>query len=435
MFIGRDAEFEYLDRYYREEGSQILVMYGVKGIGKTEVLKHYTSGKSVSYYAAEPVSGREQRARWAAELKEHGHRLPEFPGYEEILKNIFPDQTSKKILVIDDFHYMVKNDGDFFPALAEFVDRRRISRPVLIVLLSSAAGFIENSLVSVIGSKATYINGIYKLKELPYRSMCRLYPEYSRQDAFLVYMTLGGVPGLWECFDSSRDFRENVIQNILKKRSRLFGEMSTFFADDLREPAVYNTILSNIAQGRSKLNDIFEYTGFSRAKISVYLKNLMELNLIEKISAGVYRISVPVLAFYFRFLFPNKSLLEKYTPDNFYDRLIAPFLSEYAESAYAKICRQEYEAENTDGFDISEWHEKEEQLDLVTVDRDARRVAAICRYEKEFERDDYKKLVSVLRHAKIQPDRLILYSEREESDDLKQLIRTGKIEHIKLDIG
>ena len=51
----------------------------------------------------------------------------------------------------------------------------------------------------------------------------------------------------------------------------------------IAETAVYDTILATLADGRhGKLNDMYAHTGFSRAKISVYLKNLMELELVEK---------------------------------------------------------------------------------------------------------------------------------------------------------
>mgnify|MGYP002626200916 CR=1 FL=1 len=435
MFIGRNAEMEYLDRFFAKEGSQILVMYGVKGIGKTELLKQYTREKKVQYYMAGAVSEKEQRMEWAGELKESGNKLSDCPEYEEILKVIFPEDLGKKVLVIDEFHHLIKGDGKFIQSLSEFMDKRRMSRPVFVVLLSSAPGFVENTLVAQMGVRATYIDGIYKIRELPFQFLRETYPGYSGQDAFYTYMTLGGVPGSWDHFNPSRSYKDNVIHHILKKGSGLLAEMENYFSEDLREPAVYNTILLQIAQGRCKLNDIFESTGFSRAKISVYLKNLMELDLIEKISAGVYRISVPLLNFYYRFLFPYRTLMEQLEGEAFFEKVIAPALPDYARNAYSKVCRQNYEYENPDGFDISEWYEKGEQLDLVTVDKDSRRVAAICRYNSDFDRVEYKKLISTLRHAKIQPDRLILYSERDETDDLKLLIKKGKIEHIRLNVG
>ena len=65
MFIGREAELKFLEHYYVGEGSQILVVYGQKGVGKTTLLKHFTEGKKSAYYLARACAAREQRYQWA----------------------------------------------------------------------------------------------------------------------------------------------------------------------------------------------------------------------------------------------------------------------------------------------------------------------------------------------------------------------------------
>lgn len=76
------------------------------------------------------------------------------------------------------------------------------------------------------------------------------------------------------------------------------------------ELSAYSTILAAIARGENKLNDIFHATGFSRAKISVYLKNLANFNIVEKVVSfetggwenakkGVYQIKDTFVNFWF----------------------------------------------------------------------------------------------------------------------------------------
>lgn len=71
----------------------------------------------------------------------------------------------------------------------------------------------------------------------------------------------------------------------------------------LRELSVYETILAHIAAGRDKLNDLYLATGFSRAKISVYMKNLSAFDIVGKVVSfetggwentkkGIYRIKI-----------------------------------------------------------------------------------------------------------------------------------------------
>ncbi len=69
--------------------------------------------------------------------------------------------------------------------------------------------------------------------------------------------------------------------------------------------------------GNTKLNHIFKKTMINTNKLSVYIKNLMELNIVSKkfpvtenlkaktnLHSGIYQLSDSYFNFYFRFLFP-----------------------------------------------------------------------------------------------------------------------------------
>lgn len=428
MFVGRDEEIHLLNRYFDGVDSQILVVYGAKGVGKTTLLQEFTANKENAYYAARACSDREQRYQWACELREEGHQLSEYPEYGEILSALLPEQTQKQILVLDEFQHLIKGGEQFFKELVQFLENRRMSRPVMVVLLSSAPGWVENSMVDCMGGLATYLTGFLKLKELSFPAIRELFPEYGMDDAIRCYSVLGGIPGFWNNFDRSMSARENIIQNMISKESRLYGEMTFYLAEDLREPAVYNTILAAIAAGHGKLNDVYLHTGFSRAKISVYLKNLMELDLVEKIYAGVYRITIPYVRFYFRFLFPFKSQLEQLSPEEFYEKKIADAFDAYTEESYSEICRQVLENELQTGNPASEWIGKNYRLDLVTVDSDNQRLVASCIYSRELGVKEYKELLKQAKRAKIRVDRALLFGEKGFDDELLKLNKRGKVE-------
>ena len=73
-----------------------------------------------------------------------------------------------------------------------------------------------------------------------------------------------------------------------------------------------------IAKGENKLNDLFLYTGYSRPKISVYMKNLSHFDIVEKVVSfetggwdnakkGIYRIKDTYVNFFYRFVYPHLS--------------------------------------------------------------------------------------------------------------------------------
>lgn len=119
----------------------------------------------------------------------------------------------------------------------------------------------------------------------------------------------------------------------------------------LRELPFYNTILSVLAEDEPKLNYLYNRTGFSRAKISVYIKNLIQIDVAEKyfsfepkkkdcVMKGLYGISDPFLHFWYKFVFPDLSALEFGNPETFYENYIKDELSDFVEQTYVNVCRE-----------------------------------------------------------------------------------------------
>lgn len=333
--VGRESELQFLNQYYDKPGCHILVVYGQRGVGKTSLLALFGADKACSYYMSRSCSDKEQRFQWARELRSAGRSLPDFPEYEELFECIAQgDDVQKGVLMIDEFHNIVKGDATFFFRMKNFLENCR--RELLVILCSSAAGWVENSMVGKLGSGVGFISGFLKVRELGLSRMQEIFPEYSEDDVVQLYSVLGGVPGLWNCIDARLSASENLVRHILDRYGRIYGEMSMYLTGELREPAVYNTILTTMASGAARLNDIYCHTGFSRAKISVYLKNLMELDLVEKVESGIYRITRPYVRFYFRFLFPHLSLLEESGSERFFKEIVEDAFPGFVREAYRK---------------------------------------------------------------------------------------------------
>lgn len=334
-FTERENELSYLNQHYESGKNCILVVYGQKGVGKTTLLRKFGEDKSCAYYAARSCSEREQRYQWGQEFPASGSD-EQFPEYEQLLLNMISPAGSdeKRILIIDEFHHLIKGDASFFSCLNHFV--QSLQTPVMVLLCSSASGWVENNMVGKLGSEAAAISGFLKVRDLNVRQMQMIFEDYTEDDCLQLYAVLGGVPGLWKRTDSRLNAKENLIHNILNPYSAIYGEMTSCLLEDLRETAVYNTILSAMANGSNKLNDIYHHTGFSRAKISVYLKNLMEIDLVEKVGAGTYRITKPFVRFYFRFLYSNQSLMEELTPQQFYSEVVEEDFPRFLRETYRK---------------------------------------------------------------------------------------------------
>lgn len=428
MLLGRTAELKQLNHYYDRDGSQIVVVYGQKNIGKTTLVKGFSQGKPMSYYMARSCSEREQVFQWGNELGKEGVKALKYPSYEEIFGLMTQNLSGKKVIIIDEFQYIIKTSPHFMKELISFIHKQWNKQQVLVILCSSSVGWVENSMIKKIGEAAYELSGLLKIKELKFSDITDFFTGFSKQQCVEAYAILGGMPGLWEHFSDKLSIKENIIKNILPLSSALAGEAEKFVAEELRETAVYNTILSAIADGKHKLNDLYLHTDFSRAKISVYLKNLMELEIVEKVFSydtegkanvqkGIYRICNHFVYFYFRFIYPNMSKLQLEAPSAFYLERISPYFKSYVSEFYKNVCTEYLDTLNKRSLlpityeRSGEWVGKVGSIDIVAQDAQNNTIIAFCNYDKPMMTyEDYEWLLFCARKAQLDANFVYLFS-------------------------
>ncbi len=428
MLLGRGNELQYLNSVYESAKSQMIVVYGQKNVGKTTLLRTFAEGKNVFYYTAAPASTRQHQYMLAA--KSNMLFSSEYPEFDEIF-TVFQSDSSvkeKKIYIFDEWEHMIKADTSFMDALLRLLHHAYSENDTMIVLSSSSIGFIENDLVARIGKAALDISGFLKIKELKFSDMICAFPDYSMEECVRLYAVLGGFPGLWDYFSPKLSVAENICQNIIKKGCFLKEEGARIVKEELRETSVYYTILTALAQGREKLNDLYAHTGFSRAKISVYLKNLMELEIVEKVFSvdtpgkdsqkkGVYRISNPYVHFWFKYIYSNYDESMTLTPKEFWKKYISVDFESYCEEYFSEICREYMTLSAAKGaLGISPnksglFDGKEGRIDYIGQDKDGNTVVAFCFFSKPMvTHEDYETKLPILTKAKIKAQQIYLFA-------------------------
>lgn len=441
MLLGRSSELSYLNQCYQKNGSRIVVVYGQKHIGKTALVKEFCKNKPFHYFHARSCSEREQRFLWGGECGREGIYLAEHPSYTEILQSLIRGQSEKMILVIDEFQHMLKTDSGFIQELAAFAKSPGKMQDVLIILCSSSVGFVENSLVSRIGDAAFLLSGFLKTKELRFEHLSSYFQEYSIRECAEIYAVLGGFPGLWKHLDNKGGIKETLIHKLLVKDGFLLREAERYVSEELRETGVYYTILTALASGKQKLNELYLHTNFSRAKISVYLKSLMELELVEKVYSydtdgksnakkGIYSIKNPLVYFYFRFIYPNLSCFYTMSSEDFFDGFIKEDFNSHVEPALRRICLEQLNVQNEKKelpicfVKSGEWVGKIGTIDIVAQDENGRTLIALCNYKKPvLAYDDYEWICFLAKKARLKPEYIYLYSIGDFDVRLKKIAK------------
>lgn len=360
MFIGRKQELLFLEDKYKSKGGQLVVLYGRRRVGKTETLREFCKGKTHVFFSCREVSDKLQLRSFSEKMLHEkipaSNYITEFADWESAFKSVIdlPYKSAKRLLVIDEFPYMCKNNESIPSILQALWDELFKDENVMIVLCGSAMSFIENELLAEKNPLYGRATGIYKMEAMNFYEAVQFFPKYSARDKIIAYSILGGIPHYLRQFDPALSLDENIKRNILTKGCALYSEVEFLLRQELRETLLYNSIIESVALGATKLNEISQKSMIDdTSKTSVYLKNLIELEIIEREfsvdegiknlgnrNRGLYRLTDNYFRFWYAFVFANYSDLEGGDVNGVYDYVIKPKLHEFASLAFETVCRE-----------------------------------------------------------------------------------------------
>ena len=430
MEKSKQKELEILNSYYATGKNQILIVYGHLRTGSETVITTFSEDKQYKYYCACSASEPLQTYIWGSDLKEKGLEIKDKPNYKDIFESYEKVAiTSGKPLVIfvENFEDIMKSSPDFLEEAGAVINKKGHPQ-MMLILMGSNAAWIENNMVEKLGNQASYISGFLKLKPYSFQEMRKRNMNMSSSDVISTYSIFGGNGKLWSYFDENKTFKQNVCEKFLdEKNSVLIRKTDYTLEENLRETAVYNTILYGLANGKNKLNDIHHATGFSRAKIMVYLKSLFELGMVEKVFSfsttghenvqkGVYRICDPLAAFYYRFLYQHRSQVIRMDSSEYFDKYIAKDFPEHANQGFRLVCREylmkmsEYQRLPFVIDEEGEWVGKLGTIDIVAQSDTGDTLVAMTRWDKQLDLDSIDFLRNCSKRARLNPDYYYLFS-------------------------
>ncbi len=432
----RHTELKKLEQQYEKNGNQFVVLYGREGCDKEALIRIFCKGKKFFYYRARKASAQEQCMQFGHEIeKQYDLSLAKYQ-YSEFFNRIRSGDASKLVVIIDEFQNIAKRDEEFFKAVLKLKAKKLYPGPVMIVLASSSVAWVEQELEELLGDGTKKVDSMIKLDDLKFIDMVRSYPEYSVSDCVKAYGILGGVSSYMNRWNSKKDIRSNICKHILSPNGFLFEEAERFIGSELRELAIYDTILAAIAAGYRKLNDLFNQTGFSRAKISVYMKNLAAFEVVEKVSSfetggwenaqkGIYQIRSNYVNFWFRFVYPHLSDLYMMTPEKFYDTYIEKELDDYMNRYFVQVCMEYLELLNmVEKLPIrihkaGTWVGKTGNIDIIAQDSARNNLIGLCNWSRpQLTYKMCEKLFDTMKKAKLKSDHYYLFSAKSFDEEL-----------------
>ena len=140
-FIGRKEELNTLEKEFRRDGS-FVVIYGRRRIGKTTLIKEFIKDKQAFYFlATEEVESQSMKRLAGVVARVTGNSMLQrvtFTDWLDLFREIANYQPEeKKVLVIDEFPYLVKTNAAFPSILQNAWDEILKDSNIMLILCGS----------------------------------------------------------------------------------------------------------------------------------------------------------------------------------------------------------------------------------------------------------------------------------------------------------
>jgi hypothetical protein len=257
----------------------------------------------------------------------------------------------KTYLVLDGMEHLLAARSRLPTLLSVFWSRIRArALPFHLVLVGSDPEAL-GALTAVRGPLADAVTLDLELGPLPYREITDATKAWPARDRIAGWAALGGMPSVTRWLDPAAGLLPNLRRIMLDPEAPLLRAGTDLLRRLVQSPARYSSILMAIGQGRREWGDIVSAVPDfgSSGQLAPYLVRLEELRLVEtrrSLDAREgsrnrrYHPTDPFLAFWFRFVLPNLTELERGQAADVWTRRIRPFLDDHVRLCLGDLARE-----------------------------------------------------------------------------------------------
>lgn len=417
--IGRLQEMNQLERMYASERFEFMVMYGRRRIGKTTILQEFSKMHKTIFFSAQEKNDTLNLQDFSKLLQEHfdGGFIASFASWSDALDYFGKKaQKQKTVLIIDEFPFLEESNPSVKSIFQHKIDHDWKERNLFLIFCGSSVSFMLNDVMGYKSPLYGRSTGSMEVLPFDYLESAAFFPDYSEEEKLIAYGILGGVPRYLNAFDPKRALRENLISEILTEGAFLNDEPQTLLRMELREPAVYNSILEAVANGCNRIMEIADRIHEEKSKCSKYMLTLQTLRLLEKhvpcgetdgSKKGIYEITDHFYRFWYRYVFSNKSYYSMLGTERAADEIMEG-INDYMGPVFEDICRQYLVRRAKGGIlpfvphAIGKWWgnnpviKAQDDVDLLALDRKGERgIFVECKFRnRPMGMDEYDDLVT-----------------------------------------
>lgn len=359
-FVGRQAEQQRLETAKAANQASIIVVYGRRRVGKTELLEQFFRERNILKF--EGIEGLPVKQQMDRVL----YQLAEYTG-NSVIRRLKPDHWTELFDLIADYveqgcwtlyfeevQWLANYTDSFITELKYVWDNRlRYNNQLIVILCGSSPSYIIRH---VLNSKALYNRAEYELpiKEFSLKETKIFLKNRSLREIMDAYLTVGGIPEYLRWVNQDSSIFLGLCKNTFTTGGFFCHEYARVFTSSLSENKYYKKIIEYLSgRHHATRNEILRYLKIeSGGELSTLLVDLEQCGFIQKYTPFNqkktstlvrYCVSDAYLQFYFKFVLPNLQDIEGGRYDADPTRAIASdAYQKWLGFAFERFCRKQH---------------------------------------------------------------------------------------------
>jgi AAA+ ATPase superfamily predicted ATPase len=389
IFFNRVRELSRLEEIYSAPSSSLIVFYGRRRVGKTELSKEFVKGKKSIYLFVETKSEELLLRDLEIELGAITGIRPRLDNFDDFFTILFGMQE-KLVVVLDEFQNFARVNPDFFSKFQRYWDAHHRRSMHMFIVIGSFVGMMkrifEESKEPLFG-RATCLFNIKPFTFADSYAFLNGLKPFRLEEAMKTYFILGGVPKyLLLAAQFSEPEALSIFNKLFVNTQILLEEAKNILVLEFgSEHKGYFSILEAIASGKAVPAHIADYTAIPPGTVAKYLNELVyKYEIVKKeepvVSGGLrnsrYFLQDNFFNFWFRFIYKNYGTFE-IDPDTA-EELVRKDLNTYFGYAFEDVAKEMLITLNKRQklpfrfTGIGKWWKKETEIDLIAFDKSSR---------------------------------------------------------------
>lgn len=338
-FIGRRREFDRLDEITQPERASIIIVYGRRRVGKTELIEQYFINKPILKFEGIQPDKKKKKSLYQEKIYQISRctqLLAQYTGnpvYKELkleswakfFELLTPFVLKEEIILyFEELQWLAHYQDEFLSELKPFWDDKwRHNKRLKLIFSGSSPSFIVSQFMA---NRAMYGRSTHQLSLKPFSlgEIAEFLKGYGKREIMLANLIVGGIPEYLKLLKSSRSVLDQITRHSFLRDGFLTVEKDRIFVSSLAFNKHYEAIVDFLAKRnfatRDEISLALKGTIRPGGNFTLLLDDLEQCSFITKYRPLLskesttqirYAVSDPYLRFYFKFIKPQLKNIQK----------------------------------------------------------------------------------------------------------------------------